>query len=100
MGELILELVCYVCLYLGNENLGIAAAAQQFKALVSKDKNSNRIIFLTGKLLLVTLFTITIDGIPTSGEEADMLRMSKQNAEEHIYTTFIGLGIDFNTDLV
>lgn len=40
------------------------------------------------------------DGIPSSRETEDMLRMSKQNASNGIYTTFIGLGIDFNTNLV
>ena len=26
--------------------------------------------------------------------------MTRRNAENHIYTTFIGIGVDFNTELV
>lgn len=29
-----------------------------------------------------------------------MLKLSKENAKNNIFTTFIGLGIDFNTNLV
>lgn len=29
-----------------------------------------------------------------------MIRISKENAKNKIYSTFIGVGIDFNTDLV
>jgi Ca-activated chloride channel family protein len=49
----------------------------------------NRIIFLT-------------DAMPNTGEtgERSLLRLLKDNAENHIYTTFIGIGVDFNTELI
>jgi Ca-activated chloride channel family protein len=49
----------------------------------------NRIIFLT-------------DAMPNTGEtgEYSLLRLLKNNAENHIYTTFIGIGVDFNTELI
>jgi Ca-activated chloride channel family protein len=49
----------------------------------------NRIIFLT-------------DAMPNIGEtgESALLQMLKENADRGIYTTFIGIGVDFNTELV
>jgi Ca-activated chloride channel family protein len=49
----------------------------------------NRIIFLT-------------DAMPNTGEtgEYSLLRLLKDNAANHIYTTFIGIGVDFNTELI
>jgi Ca-activated chloride channel family protein len=49
----------------------------------------NRIIFLT-------------DAMPNTGEtgEYSLLRILKNNADNHIYTTFIGIGVDFNTELI
>lgn len=55
----------------------------------SASEYENRIIFLT-------------DAMPNIGETGDseLLQMLKDNAEEGIYTTFIGIGVDFNTELV
>ena len=49
----------------------------------------NRIIFLT-------------DAMPNTGEtgEYSLLNMLKNNAADHVYTTFIGIGVDFNTELI
>jgi Ca-activated chloride channel family protein len=49
----------------------------------------NRIIFLT-------------DAMPNTGEtgEYSLLSLLKDNAENHMYTTFIGIGVDFNTELI
>jgi Ca-activated chloride channel homolog len=49
----------------------------------------NRIIFLT-------------DAMPNTGEtgERSLLSLLKDNADNHIYTTFIGIGVDFNTELI
>ncbi|HSD57269.1 MAG TPA: VWA domain-containing protein [Methanotrichaceae archaeon] len=54
-----------------------------------KSEYENRIIFLT-------------DAMPNIGEtgESDLLRMLEENAAKGIYTTFIGIGVDFNTELV
>lgn len=56
---------------------------------VDQDEYENRIIFLT-------------DAMPNLGEtsEGGLLGMTKKNAENKIYTTFIGIGVDFNTELV
>jgi Ca-activated chloride channel family protein len=49
----------------------------------------NRIIFLT-------------DAMPNMGEYGrySLLNMLKDNADDNIYTTFIGIGVDFNSELV
>jgi len=49
----------------------------------------NRIIFLT-------------DAMPNLGEtgQDDLSSILKDNAERNIFTTFIGVGVDFNTELV
>ncbi|HUW21938.1 MAG TPA: VWA domain-containing protein [Candidatus Bathyarchaeia archaeon] len=61
---------------------------QAFKDLSKKDYE-NRIIFLT-------------DAQPNTGmlDEKGLLGLTKINADEVIYTTFIGIGVDFNTELV
>jgi len=68
---------------------GMEKATQQFQLLKSEDKNANRIIFLT-------------DMIPSSGDSTckSLFEMAQKNALNRIYTSFIGVGIDFNTDLV
>ncbi len=50
---------------------------------------ADRIIFLT-------------DAMPNTGEtkEEEMLKIFRENAAHGIYTTFIGVGVDFNTELV
>lgn len=54
-----------------------------------KSEYENRIIFLT-------------DAMANIGEteKRDLLAMIEENANRGIYTTFIGIGVDFNTDLV
>ncbi|MFZ3147562.1 MAG: VWA domain-containing protein [Methanothrix sp.] len=54
-----------------------------------KSEYENRIIFLT-------------DAMPNMGETGDLplYRMLEDNAQQGIYTTFIGIGVDFNTELV
>ena len=53
------------------------------------DDYENRIIFLT-------------DAMPNTGEtgERSLLNLLKDNAANHIYTTFVGIGVDFNTELI
>jgi len=53
------------------------------------DKYENRIIFIT-------------DAMPNLGDTDDesLLGMLQNNAEDSIYTTFVGVGVDFNTELV
>jgi Ca-activated chloride channel homolog len=54
-----------------------------------QDEYENRIIFLT-------------DAQPNIGmlNEDDLLGLTKKNSEKKIHTTFIGIGVDFNTELV
>ena len=49
----------------------------------------NRIIFLT-------------DAMPNTGEtgEYSLLSLLKNNSNDNIYTTFVGIGVDFNTQLI
>jgi Ca-activated chloride channel family protein len=55
----------------------------------NKSEYENRIIFLT-------------DAMPNIGETGDLglFRMLEDNADRGIYTTFIGIGVDFNTELM
>jgi Ca-activated chloride channel family protein len=55
----------------------------------NKSEYENRIIFLT-------------DAMPNLGETGDLglFRMLEDNADHGIYTTFIGVGVDFNTELI
>jgi Ca-activated chloride channel family protein len=56
---------------------------------INKEEYENRIIFLT-------------DAQPNIGmlHEEGLLGMTKNNAEGDIFTTFIGIGVDFNTELI
>jgi len=56
---------------------------------VNQSEYENRIIFLT-------------DAMPNLGDtsEEDLLEMTENNANNKVYTTFIGIGVDFNTELV
>ena len=53
------------------------------------EEYADRIIFLT-------------DAMPNTGEleEEEMLKIFRDNATQGFYTTFIGIGVDFNTELV
>lgn len=57
--------------------------------LIESEDYTDRIIFLT-------------DAMPNTGEtnEEVMLKIFRENAIQGIYTTFIGIGVDFNTELV
>jgi len=70
---------------------GMRLGTELFDELKDADQTEyeNRIIFLT-------------DAMPNIGDtsEEGLLRMAEKNAENKIYTTFIGLGVDFNTALV
>jgi len=78
-----------------NDSTNLAAGMELGTELVEKYGDydpfdyENRIIFLT-------------DAMPNTGEtgERSLLRLLKDNAENHIYTTFIGIGVDFNTELI
>ena len=69
---------------------GIKQGTELFRELIAIDKTEyeNRIIFLT-------------DAMPNIGDtsEEGLLGMTKKNADDGIYLTFIGIGVDFNTEL-
>jgi Ca-activated chloride channel homolog len=77
----------------GSTNL--SSGMQLATDLVSKyreanpDDYENRVVFLT-------------DAMPNQGEtwESSLLGILKRNAGDKIYTTFIGIGVDFNTELI
>lgn len=77
----------------GSTNMasGMRIATAQYDAIPDADAEEyeNRIIFIT-------------DAMPNTGEisEQGLLGMARKNAEGGIHTTFIGVGVDFNTELV
>ncbi|MCK9440503.1 MAG: VWA domain-containing protein [Methanothrix sp.] len=74
-----------------NMEAGMEKGTALFDRFLQADKSEyeNRIIFLT-------------DAMPNIGETGDLplYRMLEDNAQQGIYTTFIGIGVDFNTELV
>lgn len=74
-----------------NMDAGMKEGTDLFDELKSLDPDvyENRIIFLT-------------DAMPNLGDTSrgGLLSQLKNNSEDSIYTTFIGIGVDFNTDLV
>jgi len=74
-----------------NMAAGMALGAEQFNEFMDADKNvyENRIIFLT-------------DAMPNRGEvsEQGLFGLARQSAESGVHSTFIGIGVDFNTELV
>ncbi|MCX6803256.1 MAG: VWA domain-containing protein [Candidatus Diapherotrites archaeon] len=56
---------------------------------VNQDEYENRIIFLT-------------DAMPNTGDisEEGLFGMTKKNADKKVYVTFIGMGVDFQTQLI
>jgi len=72
---------------------GMRGGNDQFNAFFKKypDRvgNENRIFFLT-------------DATPNSGDSDTnaMLKLMRENQSKRIYTTFVGLGVDFNIELV
>jgi len=74
-----------------NMEAGIEEGTALFDRFQQADKSEyeNRIIFLT-------------DAMPNIGEtgEIGLFRMLEDNADRGIFTTFIGIGSDFNTELM
>lgn len=73
-----------------NFEAGYTKATELFKEYlnVNSYEYENRIIVIT-------------DAMPNYGETSDegLMKYVKENAEKGIYTTFIGVGVDFNTNL-
>ncbi len=74
-----------------NMSAGLQRAGDLFKQLGfnNSDKVENRIIFLT-------------DAQPNQGDlsEKGLAGLAKSLAQNQVYTTFIGVGVDFNTQLI
>ena len=74
-----------------NMDAGIAVGTEALREYANSDSNEyeTRMIFLT-------------DAMPNSGDtsERSFQNVFKSNAEKKIYTTFIGIGVDFNTALI
>jgi len=72
-----------------NWSAGYKEALKLFEGIESKDEVENRIIFLT-------------DAMPNSGElnKNKLFGMAKEASAKGINTTFIGIGVDFNNNLV
>jgi len=70
---------------------GIVSGTKQFDDILNKKDNAkyeNRLIFLT-------------DMMPNTGDTdgKSLFDMTAKNAKKKLYTTFIGVGVDFNTEL-
>jgi len=72
-----------------NWSAGYAEGLKLFDTVDLNKGYENRIVFLT-------------DAMPNSGElrKDKLFGMAKRASKEGIHTTFIGIGVDFNTDLV
>lgn len=74
-----------------NMEAGMNLATEMLQGYKDIDKSEyeNRIVFLT-------------DMMPNIGtrSKSGLLGKMKDNAEDGIYTTFVGIGVDFNTELV
>lgn len=74
-----------------NMEAGYQTGTKLYKDLANVDPNAyeNRIIFLT-------------DAMPNLGntDEDGLLALTRGNAKNGVYTTFIGIGVDFNTQLI
>ena len=72
-----------------NWSAGYAEGMKLFDEVPLTSEYENRIIFLT-------------DAMPNSGElkKDKLFGMAKKASEKGIHTTFIGIGVDFNNDLV
>ncbi|TQV64205.1 MAG: VWA domain-containing protein [Sulfurovum sp.] len=72
-----------------NWSAGYTEGVNLFDAIKDTKEYENRIIFLT-------------DAMPNSGQlnKNGLLGMAKEASEKSINTTFIGIGVDFNNDLV
>ncbi|MGA1844140.1 MAG: vWA domain-containing protein [bacterium] len=74
-----------------NMEAGMREGTELFDEFLSIDHSvyENRIIFLT-------------DAMPNTGVTSDtgLLGMTRENASTKIFSTFIGIGVDFNTELV
>jgi Ca-activated chloride channel family protein len=72
-----------------NWSAGYAEALKLFESVDSSSDYENRIVFLT-------------DAMPNSGElnKDKLFGMAKKASEKGIHTTFIGVGVDFNNNLV
>ena len=74
-----------------NMESGITLGTSLFDDVLESDQTGyeNRIIFLT-------------DAMPNTGstERGQLFNLIEWNAEKKIYTTVIGIGVDFNTELI
>lgn len=74
-----------------NMSAGMELAIEQYDEYldINSDEYENRIIFLT-------------DAMPNLGDisEDGLIGLSENNASKGIYSTYIGIGVDFNTELI
>ena len=74
-----------------NMSAGMRSATNQYQDLLEIDpaESENRIIFVT-------------DAMPNQGETSrtGLVGMIESNAQKNLYSTVIGVGVDFNTDLI
>jgi Ca-activated chloride channel homolog len=70
-----------------NMEIGMSTALKMMKKQLNTNKNQNRIIFLT-------------DACPNQGEDKKLIDLTEDASNNSIYTTYIGIGMDFDTGFV
>lgn len=73
-----------------NMEAGLKLASEEFEDIAwDREEYDNRIIFLT-------------DAQPNTGDTSEdgLLGISQRNADRGVHTTFIGVGVDFNSELI
>lgn len=85
--------------------VGMTACESVYDSLSKEQKsNENRIIILTGCYFCFKNFNsnvvLKLDAELSTTDEDVVIRITKQCASKKIYTTFVGIGIDFNTRLI
>ncbi|MCR5187051.1 MAG: VWA domain-containing protein [Clostridia bacterium] len=72
-----------------NFEVGYRLALQELQAVENDEEYQNRIIVIT-------------DAMPNTGmtDSTSLMGMIEENSKKKIYTSFIGVGVDFNTGLI
>jgi Ca-activated chloride channel homolog len=70
-----------------NMEIGMHTALEMMKKQLNTNNNQNRIIFLT-------------DACPNQGEDERLIKLTQDASNNAIYTTYIGIGMDFDTGFV
>ncbi|KAJ5068475.1 straightjacket isoform c [Anaeramoeba ignava] len=79
-----------------NMEVGYNAGADMIRKYLKEEKDSERLKLCENRVMFLT------DAHPNSGATSPqgLFSLTKKNADDKIYSTFIGVGVDFNTGLI